>query len=302
MSWIRDWAKKDLVDEVLRAQEIIALIWPRTANFPDLPNIDYHVRVQPLGACMGGDLAYIVNFSDHGLAKRIDQARTSGNRRLESHLSKNRDSLGIMIADASGHMIADGIAISNLYAALDMAIDYELDMHGEITAGLFTRLNEKFVQWLAPDFIRRKPYVTFLYGEIHDDGRFRYVNGGHPHPIYFSSADDKIVKFAGRREGSTALGVDPAVFRLDLDTFGNNGEFLVSEIQLLGKGDILLLYTDGLTEQASGEMSFSDTKLEEVLREHKSGTASEIYDAVWKELHAYCPPDDDVTIAVIKKS
>ena len=301
MSWVKDWDKKELVDELLRAQEIIALVWPRTAKFPDMPTIDYHVRIQPLGACMGGDLAYIVNFQEHGLARRIEQARDSGNRGLVSSLSKNRDSLGIMIADASGHMIADGIAISNLYAALDMAIDYELDLHGEITADLFTRLNDKFVDWLAPDFIKRKPYVTFLYGEIHDDGRFRYVKGGHPDPIYFSHAEDKIVKLEGRLEGSTALGVDPAIFRLDVDAFRNDGDFLVSEIKPLKQGDIMLLFTDGLTEQAGGEKNFCDTKLEEVLRKHKAGTAREIYEALWNELHAYCPPDDDVTVAIIKK-
>ena len=63
----------------------------------------------------------------------------------------------------------------------------------------------------------------------------------------------------------------------------------------------MVLYTDALLEQKGGELNFAETHLEGVLKEVKGEPARTIHDAIKRELFAFCPPDDDLTIAVIKK-
>ena len=71
----------------------------------------------------------------------------------------------------------------------------------------------------------------------------------------------------------------PSKYRIDAEHFepaiATKDKYSVSELRILGLGDILLLYTDALTEQKNGTLNFCDTRLEHVLREAKEGTAKD---------------------------
>ncbi|MEK6974578.1 MAG: PP2C family protein-serine/threonine phosphatase, partial [Nanoarchaeota archaeon] len=224
-------------------------------------------------------------------------------------LSKNLNSFGILIADVSGHMITDNLLVNKLDSAFMTSVAYQLEHVGEITAGLFGKLNTHFYNFMRADHVSKIPFITCLYGEIHGNGKFRFISAGHPPPIVFSNKFDKIVKIdEDLTKTSTPLGVLPSKYSIYGERFDPNfktkPKYDINEINLLGQEDILILYTDGLIEQKDGRINFADSKLEQVLREHKSEGAKEIYDAILKELkelEAFAPITDDITLVVIKK-
>jgi hypothetical protein len=129
---------------------------------------------------------------------------------------------------------------------------------------------------------------------------------GHPPPIIFSSGSDRIERLGDERTvASTPLGILPLEYSVDIENFepttATKGKYHVNELRLLGDGDIMILYTDGLTEQREGGLNYCEARLEAVLRETKRESAREIYGAIRRDLDVFCPPTDDLTTAVIKK-
>ncbi|MCX6816235.1 MAG: SpoIIE family protein phosphatase [Candidatus Aenigmarchaeota archaeon] len=243
---IKDWSQEELAKEVLNLQELSALALPRKENFPRLKGIDYFAATEPYKGCVGGDLVTIVNFEkEYHIGEKIKAAREAKNYILADTLAKNLDRFGILVADSSGHMISDSVNTSYLHAAFRTGVAYELKYKGEITAELFELLNTNFYNRMTPEFLRKKPFITLIYGEVSNSGKFRFLSAGHPAPIVFSN--------------------------------------------------------DGLSEQQGGELNFCDSRLEDVFRETKNETAKNIYRSIMKELQAFSPIEDDVTLAVIKK-
>ena len=290
--------------EIEHFQNLAGLTLPRQDSFPQLPGIDYYVRSQPLQGKVSGDLAITINFHEHNLAKKIERALEQNNQQLAAALSKNLDRFGILIADVAGHRITDSTMGVYLYAAFKMGIGYELEQHGEITPRLFEKLNTRLYNIVSHSTMASPPFVTMIYGEVANDGRVRDLLAGHPPPLVFSNENNRLEKLDGKyTAASTFLGVLPSRYHHDIEhfepTFGTKDHYAVNEIALLGQGDIMLLYTDGLTEQKKGAMNFAGTGLEPLLQEVKAEKAKTIYQAIMKELRRHS--DDDVTIAVIKK-
>jgi serine phosphatase RsbU (regulator of sigma subunit) len=303
---LKDWPKDVLVNELLHVQEVASLALPRKDRFPTLANIDYFAEIDPYMGCVGGDLLTIVNFDEYHLDERIELAETAGDHAVAARLRKNKNRFGIMVADAAGHSIGDSVTVNYLHGAFKTGVAYELKHNGEVTADLFELLNTQFYNRMSPEYLARKPYLTLLYGEVSNDGVFRFLSAGHPPPIVFSNEYDRIVKLDTKDVmNSTPLGIFPSEYHVDIEHFDpsgfEKGKYPLNEIALLGKGDILLLYTDGLIDQEHSPVSFSDERLEQVLRETKHESARDVHAAIKAALHSYGEVTDDVTLAVIKK-
>ena len=236
------------------------------------------------------------------------EAQNAGNATLAATLGHNLDSFGILVADAAGHMLTDNTTINYLHGAFRIGVAYELKYNGQVTSALFEMLNTRFYDRMRPDYLSSKPYLTLIYGEVYNDGRFRFLSAGHPPPLVFSNERDRIETLGlDRTKGSTPLGIFPSAYNVDVEHFEpkpiTKDKYDINEIQLLGSGDIMLLYTDGLTEhnRSDGNYDFRDTRLEQVLREAKNSSAREIYHAITREYFAYGPQEDDLSIAVVKK-
>ena len=80
------------------------------------------------------------------------------------------------------------------------------------------------------------------------------------------------------------------------------GDMLEVHQLSLNPGDVMLLYTDGITEATDEKKEmFSDTKLLKVFKEHGHLHPDEIKNGIIKSLQGYhC--DDDVTMMVIKRN
>jgi hypothetical protein len=308
MKPISEWTKGELADELLHFQEVASLALPRYDHLPKLSGIDYGIGIEPWKGCVGGDHVAIVNFEEYNLKDKIAEAREAGDAGLTATLEQNLDCFGILVADAAGHMITDSTTVNYLHGAFKIGIGYELKYHGQITPALFEMLNTRFYDRMRPDYLRSKPYLTLIYGEVYNDGRFRFLSAGHPLPLVFSYERDRIVALgADSIKTSTPLGIFPSAYNADVEHFDptpiTKDKYAVNEIRLLGKGDIMLLYTDGLTEHHSGDRNhnFRDAKLEHILRQAKNCSARQISEVIRREYFAFGPQEDDLALVVIKR-
>jgi len=119
-------------------------------------------------------------------------------------------------------------------------------------------------------------------------GRLTYVNAGHNPPLLLPAGKD------GFRElESTGIALGAA----------ENSRYTEGEVTI-SPGDILLLYTDGVTEavNSSGGM-FGETRLRELVREARDLPPSAILDRLLEGIQAFTlgePPADDITLVVLK--
>lgn len=132
-------------------------------------------------------------------------------------------------------------------------------------------------------------FVTLLYASLDTNtGRLAFANAGHnPGLIYDAKAD----RFHELKRCGLPLGILP-------DAPYEQGR------ATLAAGNLLLLYTDGLTEAVNGAMEeFGLQRLKETIRSGAQGTAQELIAAIEQALDAFvgdAPPFDDVTLVVVK--
>jgi sigma-B regulation protein RsbU (phosphoserine phosphatase) len=72
----------------------------------------------------------------------------------------------------------------------------------------------------------------------------------------------------------------------------------------LRSGDLLALYTDGITESLNhGDEEFGEERLVEALRKHQHQTPQALLTSVVEEVRSYSPYEqhDDITMIVAKR-
>jgi serine phosphatase RsbU (regulator of sigma subunit) len=74
----------------------------------------------------------------------------------------------------------------------------------------------------------------------------------------------------------------------------------VNELNLLARGDILLLCTDGLTEHDDGR--YYPGRLEQLLADHPQAPAKEICQRMKEDLLSRAAPLDDISFVVIRRT
>jgi serine phosphatase RsbU (regulator of sigma subunit) len=257
-----------------------------------------------LNGAAGGDHIVYVDFDRrYDLDQRIRKATDAGDVKVGAKLGENRGRLGILVGDVSGHQITDGLAAAMLHQSFLTGVLYELDRYGEVTTRLFETLNTRFFNSLSFE-----KYITLIYGEISSAGRFRFLSAGSPPPLIFSAEYDRFVTISPDRLVSfTPLGMLPSEDDVDisknLGPLGYKPRYTVNEVNLLGVGDILLLYTDGFADHIGADgRSFIPDELEETLRASKHLPAKGIYEAARDRALALSAPEDDMTLVVIKKT
>ena len=122
---------------------------------------------------------------------------------------------------------------------------------------LFEILNTRFAKSSSVS-----KFITMIYGEISSDGTFRFISAGHPRPLVFSAEYDRLVDIDPERmKNVLPIGVFPSEGDIDEPTamspLPRKKRFSVNEVNLMGRGDILLLQTDGLYEHADGDRPYA---------------------------------------------
>jgi sigma-B regulation protein RsbU (phosphoserine phosphatase) len=132
-------------------------------------------------------------------------------------------------------------------------------------------------------------FATLFYGvlDIAAD-RFTYVNAGHNYPLLLK------------------VGCNPE--RVDLGglVLGCMEEFLYSEGEIeLAPGDLLLVYSDGITESTNAnEEEYGEQRLAVLLGEQCGRRASEIIETIVESVRGHAggaAQSDDITLLVIRR-
>jgi phosphoserine phosphatase RsbU/P len=129
-------------------------------------------------------------------------------------------------------------------------------------------------------------FVTAFYGQLLPDGILKYCNAGHNPPFLLSSSGVQRLE-----AGGCVLGLfDTAPFE--------SGEVSVAS------GDVLVLFSDGVTEAMNGAREeLGDERLEACLQAVRALPVSDILASVEREVATFCggaPVMDDVTVMVVR--
>jgi serine phosphatase RsbU (regulator of sigma subunit) len=189
------------------------------------------------------------------------------------------DRVGIAIADVSGKGVPAALLMSNLQAALRV----------RATAG---HKVERVVCDVNREICRntgQESFISFFLGDLDlEFGRLSYVNAGHNAPVLLR-ADGRVELL---ETGGLLLGVFP------------EATYERGEVEL-GPGDILAMYTDGVTEawNDAGDM-FSEERLFETLKMNAGQSVGELHGRILDDVRTFQagrPPDDDLTLVLLKR-
>lgn len=297
--------RTDFLRRELENFEAIARhIKPDPGDLPELRGIDIYGETLPLNGVVGGDHIIYVDFRKrYDLEKRLQIFQSRGQNAQAELLARHFRKAGVLIADVSGHRITDAMLAAMLHQAFLMGVRYELTQNGEVTPELFENINSRIYN--SSSFSK---FITMIYGEISEEGRFRFVNAGHPRPAIFSALHDRLVPISEKQQVSfPPIGTIPS--REDVDQsrvssfVGYKDRYQINEITLMGSGDILLLYTDGLSEHENLQGApFYPEPLEALLRAIKQEPAKVIWERITRAICGFGPRRDDISLVVIKKA
>jgi len=134
-------------------------------------------------------------------------------------------------------------------------------------------------------------FVTAFFGVLEPDtGRLRYVNAGHNPPFLISGKKGKPID--SLRPTGMAIGVM------------ENTHWGQKKVQFT-PGDLLVLYTDGITEaQNARGRFFGDQRLLQMLRSRHGRPADEIQKDLLAEVHSFTSGSylhDDIALMIIAR-
>jgi serine phosphatase RsbU (regulator of sigma subunit) len=292
-----------LLGELKNFQEIAKNIMPAPGEIPTLRGIDVHGGTIPLNGSVGGDHVIYVDFKKRfDLNARIRHASSEGRSDVVGHLERCKRKAGIAILDVSGHHATDGLLAAMMHQAFLLGSIYELDMFGNITKRLFENLNTRFYHSSSLN-----KFVTMIYGEISEDTTFRFLSAAHPPPVVFSNQHNRFMEVS--QDFCTSfppIGTLPSLDVIDRNAtqsvLGFKERYQLNEWSLMGTGDILLLYTDGLLEHSNGTDTYFPRHLEAKVREVKHLSAREIFEAIKAHLLGFAERNDDISFVIIKRA
>jgi len=288
-----------------------AFVEPVSSGAPLRNSVDDHVEW--LKARPGYSAEREIEYRD---------ARSSEQVRVAEDLHELYSTAGVLLVDAQGHGIISAKIASTVHDTFHALMLTELDRYGKTTPELFENLNLRLAQSVTArnalgirEEENAREIATMLYGEVHPDGHFRFVNFGHPPPLVFSAQSRKFVKIDERRMAQfLPLGLQIPADHPDRKKYYSmqfrprelNSSDL-AEITLMSPGDILVLYTDGVYDGSDEQMR---GQLEAALREHETQGARDICNAlldyaVKQDDHLRQNGDealiDDKTVFIIKR-
>ena len=292
-----------LSGELQNFQDIAKHIKPPSGEIPVLNGIDIYGETIPLKGLIGGDHIIYVDFKKrYDLEARIRHAEKEGRKRVAANLRRCQRMAGIALVDVSGHQITDAMLAGMLHEAFLLGAIYELDQFGTITEKLFENLNTRIYNSSSVS-----KFLTMIYGEISEDDTFKFLSAAHPMPIVFSNTKDRIMDISEDLfVNFPPIGTLPSQEDIDRQAIqsvlGFKKKYEINEWTLMGPGDILLLYTDGLTDHRRGDDDYYPDRLSSALRRVKGLPAQGIFEAIREDLLDFGEPLDDISLVVIKRT
>ncbi len=190
---------------------------------------------------------------------------------------------GFVIADVSGKGAAAALMMAECRASLRLCAENEPS-----PAAVLRRVNAA----IQPD-MRPGMFIGLFYGVLElDTHEFRYCRAGHEPPLVLRAAGGEPELLPG--EG-LAIGLDE----------GPIFDELLDERKItLGRGDMLALYTDGITEAVNpNDEEFTRERLAASLQRNADKPLSEVIRTIDRYVRNFCvlaPRHDDRTLLLIR--
>jgi len=187
--------------------------------------------------------------------------------------------VAIAIGDVAGKGVPAALLMSKLQATLRGETSHEVTV---------PEVPERANRLLMESMEGSSKFVTFFYGALEPGTRrLRYSNAGH-NPPYLLRADGKLELL---ETGGLLLGIFP------------HAKFDEGVIDL-NPGDLLVLFTDGVTEAEDRHKGqFGEDRLIQLLRDARAGDARTIGDRICQEVLKFSKGlqmADDLTVVVVK--
>ncbi len=192
-------------------------------------------------------------------------------------LTPNPGEMTFAVGDISGKGIPAALLMSTLQSSFVAEASVQEDL-----AKVCVRVNEFLVKRTTPE-----RYATFFVGRVTKEGKLLFVNAGHNPPMILRNGE--VHRLIG---GGLPLGL-----------FAGR-PYEVQEFAMQ-PGDLLLLFTDGVTEANNfEEEEFGEERLLQVIAEHPGEDVRSLCEAVFaaiarysEGLHSYF---DDVTLLLLR--
>ena len=192
---------------------------------------------------------------------------------------KKDNRLVVALGDVSGKGTGAALLMSSLHAAVRAQSQTPAsisEIMGEINRYIYENspLNK---------------FVTLFYADIDPEtGEVCYSNAGHNPPILLRKSGETLRLEAG----GLPVGVMP-------------GSRYVEEKVVLEPGDVLVVYSDGISESVNlADEEFGDVRLIEVSRKNLDRSASGLRDKIDEALSRFvgtAAPIDDMTLMIVKR-
>ncbi|MGZ8174746.1 MULTISPECIES: PAS domain S-box protein [Methylobacter] len=194
---------------------------------------------------------------------------------------RNEDHLDMIIADVSGHSIGPALFMVETRSAI------RTQANGSGTPAETLKVLNNF---LFEDLDRSDYFITLFYLQYNiTNHQLSFANAGHPPPLLLSLFQSEC------RE----LDADGLILGV------NKNVVFEEKTTTLSQGDLILLYTDGLTEAENADGEFFGLKrVNDILVQHALKSPQAIIEALLEQLKQFCRSEsfnDDITLMIFKR-
>lgn len=189
-------------------------------------------------------------------------------------------SVAVFIGDVSGKGMGAALLMSSLQARTRVLFE-----EGDGLSAQVARLNR-----ITAGNCPSNCFITFFAATLDaTTGELSYCNAGHNSPL--------LVRASGEFELLEPTGIILGILP--------NAAYEQKSCRLQS-GDVLLLFSDGVTEACRPEVDeeFGQDRLLELLQKHRDQPASDILDAIKAGIASFtcgCPAADDITLVVARR-
>jgi len=196
-------------------------------------------------------------------------------------IGDDEERLGITVGDAFSKGLSAAAEAMYISGAVRMASIFQIKI-----SPMMKRINE-----LVHKIFSEAKFSSLFYGEISTDknGLFLYANAGHNPPIFVKGNSDEIIYLPST---GPLLGTAP------------HSKYETENINF-SIGDVLVIYSDGITEASnSAEEFYEERRLEDIVKISKQLSSREIAYTILNEVIHFAKDgiyNDDKTLVVIKR-
>jgi serine phosphatase RsbU (regulator of sigma subunit)/putative methionine-R-sulfoxide reductase with GAF domain len=261
-----------LEQELTVAREIQTALLPSAV--PEIPGWQVGARWRS-ARLVGGDF-----YDFWPLPRRAEEPAVTTETQPAIAIQASENEVGFVIADVSDKGVP-----AAMFMAMSRSLVRAAALDGSPPAPAMERAN----RWITRDS-ESGMFVTLFYGLIDTiSGRLRYTCAGHNPPLIYRYATRT---FEELHTPGIALGVLEEIT-------------LAEAVVVLEPNDVLVCYTDGVTEAINDALEgFGTDRLRSVIAMHHTASAETIVEAILEAVDQFSqgqPPFDDVTLVVVKR-